>query len=274
MAQYTYARNASWGVEAAYYGGVPDKFPVKGSKFSLADYALMAALWTVGTGDYDFVVYHPQIEAKAPVKADIKEALDLERQGLLKRFMPEAMAEARKEADLMSEKLASRRKTARFQTLDGHTSMDTAYMVDDYPYGRKLRCRIRYWIEFDPKKGYRFCSQTEDPKSLRWNAPKKSTYALLAMVMYLNHKGHVDHAVLTEYSDTAEFTKFLWDYPRRSDKRLYGWAMRKHEMHEALASGKAKWTINGVPETMTEEKQGRETQAAEDWLEIALMVKP
>jgi hypothetical protein len=30
--------------------------------------------------------------------------------------------------------------------LSGHVSPQTAYLVEDYPYGRRLRCRIRYWI--------------------------------------------------------------------------------------------------------------------------------
>jgi len=30
--------------------------------------------------------------------------------------------------------------------LRGHINRDTAYVVNDYPYGRVLRCRIRYWI--------------------------------------------------------------------------------------------------------------------------------
>ena len=36
--------------------------------------------------------------------------------------------------------------------LYGHTSPETAYLVADYPYSFKLRCRIRYWIESDPKR--------------------------------------------------------------------------------------------------------------------------
>lgn len=33
------------------------------------------------------------------------------------------------------------------KVLSGHTSPETAYVVDDYPYGFRLRCKIRYWIE-------------------------------------------------------------------------------------------------------------------------------
>lgn len=32
----------------------------------------------------------------------------------------------------------------RVRLLLGHVSPQTAYLVEDYPYGRQLRCRIRY----------------------------------------------------------------------------------------------------------------------------------
>lgn len=57
----------------------------------------------------------------------------------------------------------------------GHTSEETALLVEDYPYGFRLRTSIRYWIE-TTKNGDRFVSQTLNPKTDRWNKPKKSTY--------------------------------------------------------------------------------------------------
>ncbi len=64
----------------------------------------------------------------------------------------------------------------------GHTSEETAYLVNDYPYGFRLRCQIRYWMEYDKKRGFRFCSQTTNPKreGTHWNKPKKSTYYYVA----------------------------------------------------------------------------------------------
>jgi hypothetical protein len=81
--------------------------------------------------------------------------------------------------------------------LIGHTTPETAYVVGDYPYGFKLRCKIRYWIEVaerGAKKGQsRFMSQTTNPKKIGdpWNTPKSSTYVEGIMVMYLNAEGHV-----------------------------------------------------------------------------------
>ena len=60
--------------------------------------------------------------------------------------------------------------------LYGHTSEATAYVVADYPYGFRERTQIRYWLEHKPKKGWRFVSQTLNPKTSRWNKPKASTY--------------------------------------------------------------------------------------------------
>ena len=72
---------------------------------------------------------------------------------------------------------------ALVRLLVGHVDADTAYVVDDYPYGGGLRCRIRYWIDTDISRGHagwqRFVSQTTNPRRAGqpWNHPKQSTYA-------------------------------------------------------------------------------------------------
>lgn len=90
--------------------------------------------------------------------------------------------------------------------LTGHTSPETAYICSDYPYGFRLRCQIRYWLEYQPKKGFRFWSQTSNPKQagLVWNKPKASTYCLFGACMFLNDEGHVKWIGLDQYSTGAE----------------------------------------------------------------------
>lgn len=89
--------------------------------------------------------------------------------------------------------------------LTGHVSPETAYVVDDYPYGFRLRCKIRYWLEFNAKRGFRFVSQTTNPKKGNvWNKPKASTYCRFGGCMYLNEQDHVTWSGLTEYSNGAE----------------------------------------------------------------------
>jgi hypothetical protein len=92
------------------------------------------------------------------------------------------------------------------QILTGHVSPETAYVVKDYPYGFRLRCQIRYWLEYKPKQGFRLMSQTSNPKKagLVWNKPKASTYAKFAACMFLNAEGHVTWTSLGEYSTGAE----------------------------------------------------------------------
>lgn len=91
--------------------------------------------------------------------------------------------------------------------LSGHVSPETAYVVDDYPYGFRLRCKIRYWLEYAPRKGFRFVSQTTNPKVAGeiWNKPKASTYASMGAAMFLDDSNHVQWSGLfSEYSDAAQ----------------------------------------------------------------------
>ncbi len=69
------------------------------------------------------------------------------------------------------------------QTLSGHATPETAYLVEDYPYGFRLRCQIRFWLEFKKGHGFRLVSQTSNPKTEAarglpagtvWNKPKAS----------------------------------------------------------------------------------------------------
>jgi hypothetical protein len=95
-----------------------------------------------------------------------------------------------------------------------HVSPETAYVVVDYPYGFKLRCKIRYWIDCNPRHGARFVSQTTDPRKAGevWNKPKTSTYCRFGGALYLDARGHVRWAGLTEYADGAEALAFRETY--------------------------------------------------------------
>jgi hypothetical protein len=99
------------------------------------------------------------------------------------------------------------------QVLTGHVSPETAYVVDDYPYGFRLRCSIRYWIEYKPKLGFRLVSQTTNPKRPgTLNKPKASTYFKFGGAMFLDENGHVQFRGLSEYSSGAEAADFAETY--------------------------------------------------------------
>lgn len=82
--------------------------------------------------------------------------------------------------------------------LPGHISPESAFVVQDYPYGFVQRCQIRYWTE-ENKRGQRFVSQTLNPKTGRWNKPKAGAYDP-AVIMYLEtDSGHVRSFSLSYY---------------------------------------------------------------------------
>ena len=104
--------------------------------------------------------------------------------------------------------------------LHGYTDEDSAYYVEDYPYGYRLRTTIRYWLETDAKHGDRFCSQTLNPKTARWNKAKKSTYCLLG-AMYLDEQGHVTWAGINHWTKPEILDPFVAIIrPHMSDRQL------------------------------------------------------
>lgn len=66
---------------------------------------------------------------------------------------------------------------------------DQKFISPNYPYGFRERTEKTDWLEFNPKKGFRHCSQTVNPKTGRLNNPKKSTY-YTGMIMYLDENNY------------------------------------------------------------------------------------
>src|SRR5262245_29901973 len=116
--------------------------------------------------------------------------------------------------------------------LKGHVSPETAYVVNDYPYGFRLRCSIRYWLEHHQKRGFRFVSQTTNPKRGNgWNKPKASTYARYGGCLFPDEKGHVQWPGLSAYRDGAQATAWRNKYgeglPEAGHELLNKWVAAK-----------------------------------------------
>ena len=94
-------------------------------------------------------------------------------------------------------------------------SPETAYGQDDYPQGRgDKRGERRTWVEFKPKKGFRFVYQTENLRRGGWNKEKPSTYSKSALVMYLDKRDDRIYTRRLSLSDSAEaFDRFLDIFP-------------------------------------------------------------
>ncbi len=141
----------------------------------------------------------------------------------------------------------------------GHVSPETAYVVDDYPYCFRLRCKIRYWMEFSPKRGFRFVSQTTNPKNGDvWNKPKASTYCRFGGCTYLNDESHVTWAGLTEYSDGAEAKAFADKYgegvPEAGRPLLNKWVAAKLAYDASRTNSDARPGIEAAHKAFLETK--------------------
>lgn len=98
------------------------------------------------------------------------------------------------------------------RVLNGHTSPETAFVIENYPYGFTKRCTKRVWIE-TTKRGQRLCEQTSNPdKEGEWNKPKKSNYFPILVMHTKGGEGkdadHVTHSVLGMYATAAEEQAF------------------------------------------------------------------
>jgi len=139
--------------------------------------------------------------------------------------------------------------TTRMQELIGHDSPESAYVVEDYPYGFRLRTTIRYWIETN-RNGQRTMSQTRDPKraGAPWNKPKGSTYSPVRVLLRNTGNGHVEHDALSTYADEEKIAAFVERYPRTSAED------RNRKVIDALiayqrASKRVTWTVrSGTPD--------------------------
>lgn len=123
-----------------------------------------------------------------------------------------------------------------------HTTPETAYVVQDYPWGFRLRTTIRYWIESKATKngGQRFASQTINPKTGKWCAPKYSTYSEI-LVMYLDENNHVKIDGLHYNSDECYINIFKDTHMSNFDE------FQKEQLRKLLAYCKVmkhvKWEI-------------------------------
>jgi len=147
------------------------------------------------------------------------------------------------------------------KTLMGHVSPETAYVVDDYPYGFKLRCKARYWIETKPNHGQRMMFQTTNPKvqgAEVWNKPKASTYSRICVLVLNESNGHITSESITMNTKEADAKAFAerhaealtGPYEQETLKRIIAWDR---------AQSKVDWKV-----TTEAERAGRPAQSLEE----------
>ena len=141
-------------------------------------------------------------------------------------------------------------KTDVRQPLYGYDSESNSYLVENYPYGG-LRTQIRFWLEKSNSKGFRFASQTKNPKTLRWNNPKTSTYCSLGGQMYLDDNDHVKWSGVTEYSQGEAVEKFLHHFPETDKSLLKTYILIQIKYYKSLVAsnemGLSGYSYGGIP---------------------------
>ncbi len=138
----------------------------------------------------------------------------------------------------------------------GHNSQETAYMVEDYPWGFRLRTQMRYWIESKPGQGQRFVSQSKNPKTNLWCAPKKSTYTSIG-IMYLDELKHVHWVSLSLYSSAKEIESFKATHFEELDD------FQKQQLKQIMAYEKVMRKVTCTIEAVQPGTKDREERQAE-----------
>lgn len=172
----------------------------------------------------------------------------------------------------IAEALTGSSSTVGKQPLYGHTSEDTAYVVDDYPYGFHERTQIRYWLEHKPKKGWRLVSQTMNPKTNRWNKPKAATYSEWGGAMYLDDNGHVQWTGVGPYTDEQQFLSFVTTFPGADMRELRKVVPAKIRYAQGRLNGALVWKINGVPQPLTTADVERLNRELASWEVISALL--
>ena len=98
-------------------------------------------------------------------------------------------------------------------------SFDNALMVENYPWGFRLKTKRKYWIESNKTQGDRLCFCTLNPKTNKWCAVKKSTYNAVEL-LYIADNGHIKSDGIYKYGvNEEEIKNFLSevDYEQLND---------------------------------------------------------
>jgi hypothetical protein len=95
--------------------------------------------------------------------------------------------------------------------LSGHVSEETAYVVNDYPYGG-MRTQMRFWVETRPKFGQRVVTQSLNPKTGRWNKPHAGGYTEIVCLFINEENGHCEFDSLSFWLTEKKANEFELTY--------------------------------------------------------------
>lgn len=112
------------------------------------------------------------------------------------------------------------------QSLNIFKSSQGQHTSENYPWGYKLKTKALFFMEFNPKKGFRLVQITTNPKTGRECKPKKSTYCDDGLdFLYFNEENHVKrfcysfNDTLEKKIEAAKIICHLWDYYTELEQR-------------------------------------------------------
>ena len=171
-----------------------------------------------------------------------------------------------------------------------HTNFESAFEVDNYPWGFRLRTKVRYWIE-TTSRGDRFVKRTLNPKTREWCKEKKSVYSSVMIMTkeIKDDKTFVSYesvnAGWTKAVDVHKFEKLHKDYLSKTQLKKLCECKAINEMNKHVSvkfsksetynlsdpADLARMRVNAnSPETLAREKQQKEVKEKiarqTDWL--------
>lgn len=112
-----------------------------------------------------------------------------------------------------------------------HNTPETAYVIEDYPFGRTLRCFKRMWVETAVKgakkglqrvvyqtttKGVNVCKDEYESAPMdmahAWNKPKAGTYGVIQIMFIDPDTGYIEIDGLGQYPWEEHVAKFQAKY--------------------------------------------------------------
>jgi hypothetical protein len=112
------------------------------------------------------------------------------------------------------------------------------HTIDNYPYSF-YKCLKKYWVE-TTKRGQRLVTQTQNPKTQRWNTPKKSNYDQIIIIGIDETTGHTTHRGLSTGYRTEEEAKAFYEryssvFSEYQNKEYKGVLSARTEQQETTA---------------------------------------
>jgi len=135
--------------------------------------------------------------------------------------------------------------------LHGHTSFDTAYIVENWPWGYKLRTTKYFWIEKNDR-GMRLVTQTINPKNGKICAPKKSTYSVFLVLYIEDEKVFCDCLDRWENEKLEEFLEKEGSFLSKVDKITIEMMIKAGEISKTNFENYRKNRDEGLYDTASE----------------------